>query len=46
VKKGIIFEIDQEAIRIVETMPKWSPGYQDGNPIPVKYRLPLNFNPD
>jgi protein TonB len=35
--------LDKEAIRVVETMPKWKPGKQQGKAVRVKYRLPINF---
>jgi hypothetical protein len=34
---------DYEAIRLVRSMPKWYPGYQDGYPIRVAFVLPINF---
>jgi len=35
--------IDAEAIRVVEGMPKFKPGLQDGKPVKVQYTLPLRF---
>ena len=35
--------IDAEAIRVIELMPKWQPGMQDGKPVKVQYTLPLRF---
>lgn len=32
-----------EAIRVVEAMPKWTPGMQDGQPVRVRYILPVKF---
>jgi len=32
-----------EAIRIVKSMPKWTPGEQRGKPVKVKYVLPVVF---
>ena len=34
---------DQEAIRLIKAMPKWSPGTQDGIPVKVAYNLPIRF---
>ena len=34
---------DQEALRVVKTMPKWIPGKQNGTPVYVYYSLPLVF---
>lgn len=35
--------LDAEAIRIVESMPKWKPGEIKGQPVNVKYTLPISF---
>jgi TonB family C-terminal domain len=35
--------LDSEAIRIVQKMPKWKPGLLDGEPVRIKYTLPVNF---
>lgn len=32
-----------EALRVISTMPKWSPGKHSGKPVAVKYALPVNF---
>ncbi len=34
---------DEEAIRVVENMPKWKPGKQRGKPVKVQYNLPIRF---
>ena len=41
--KGNGFGCDEEAIRVVKTMPKWNPGKQSGRAVRVKYTLPVNF---
>lgn len=33
-----------EAIRVVKSMPKWTPGKQRGKAVRVQYNLPVNFN--
>lgn len=33
----------EEALRVVNLMPKWKPGYQNGKPVRVQYNLPINF---
>jgi len=43
VLRGVNLEYDHEAIRLVRSMPKWNPGYQDGDFIRVAYVLPINF---
>ena len=34
----------QEAIRVVKSMPKWTPGKQRGKAVRVQFNLPVNFN--
>ena len=36
--------LDKKAKEIVEKMPKWGPGYQEGKPIKVQYAIPIRFN--
>jgi TonB family protein len=43
VLKGLGFGCDEEAIRLVESMPKWKPGALYGKPTRVKFNLPINF---
>ncbi|MDY5814325.1 MAG: energy transducer TonB [Bacteroides sp.] len=35
--------LDKEALRVVGTMPKWTPGKQRNKPVRVKYTLPVMF---
>ena len=46
VLRGVADPLDQEAIRVVKTMPKWMPGRQNGKPVDVRYRLPIMFQLD
>ena len=41
--KGIGYGCDKEAIKAVENMPRWIPGYQRGEPVRVSYNLPVKF---
>ena len=41
--KGIGFGADEEAIRVVQNMPRWKPAMQNGKAVNVKYNLPINF---
>ncbi len=43
VLKGIGFGCDEEAIRVVKSMPKWIPGRQNGKPVRVYYNMPIVF---
>jgi len=36
-------QLDNEAIRLVKQMPRWTPGKQNGQPIAVSYSLPVTF---
>lgn len=46
VLKGIGFGADDEAIRVVEAMPRWKPARQSGQLVNVQYNLPINFHLD
>lgn len=43
VKNGLGYGCDEEAIRVIQSMPQWEPGQQRGNPVRVAYTLPINF---
>lgn len=43
VMKAIGGGCEEEAIRVVNQMPKWSPGKQNGKPVSVRYTLPIAF---
>lgn len=43
VVKSVAPALDEEAIRVVKAMPKWSPGMQNGEPVRVKYTVPISF---
>lgn len=43
VLRGIGGGCDEEAIRVVKTMPAWKPGKQRGMPVRVQYNLPFRF---
>ena len=43
VTKGIGMGCDEEAIRIILSMPKWKPGKQGGQYVPVYFDIPVNF---
>ncbi len=42
--RGIGGGCDEEAIRVVKTMPAWIPGRQTGKPVPVQFNLPIKFS--
>ena len=35
--------LDEEAMRVVKSMPAWEPGKQKGKPVDVKYFVPITF---
>ncbi len=43
VVRGVSYSLDEEAIRLVEEMPKMIPGKQRGKPVSVAFTLPINF---
>lgn len=43
VLRGIGFGCDEEAIRVVQSMPKWNPGKQNGKPVRVYFTLPVVY---
>ena len=43
VVKSVDPALDAEAIRVINSMPKWTPGRQNGKVVNVKYTIPVNF---
>lgn len=43
VLRGIGGGCDEEAVRVVKSMPSWAPGKQRGKPVKVQYNLPYRF---
>ncbi|MDR1918814.1 MAG: energy transducer TonB [Tannerellaceae bacterium] len=43
VVRGVDPSLDKEALRVVNTQPKWSPGKQRGKPVRVKFTVPITF---
>ncbi|MDQ3191606.1 MAG: energy transducer TonB [Bacteroidota bacterium] len=41
--RGVDFLLNDEAQRIVDQMPDWTPGLQHGIPVSVQYNLPIRF---
>ena len=36
-------ELDAEALRVINAMPNWKPGRQKGEPVNVKFTIPVTF---
>lgn len=41
--KSVHPSLDKEALRVVNSMPRWTPGKQKGKPVSVTYTVPLMF---
>lgn len=46
VLRGVDPALDAEAVRLVNSMPKWKPGMQKGKAVTVKYTVPVLFKLD
>ena len=43
VVKSVVPSIDNEAVRVISSSPRWQPGFQSGNPVRVRYSMWLGF---
>jgi TonB family protein len=43
IARGVDPSLDKEAVRIVESLPLWKPGRQNGEAVDVNYTIPVNF---
>ncbi|NEM99590.1 energy transducer TonB [Pontibacter burrus] len=43
VLKGLGAGTDEEAIRVIKSMPKWNPGKQNGRAVPVRFTVPVRY---
>lgn len=41
--RGVDPQLDAEALRVVKSMPKWTPGKDKGKVVPVYYTVPISF---
>jgi periplasmic protein TonB len=41
--RGVDPSLDKEALRVVNSLPKWKPGKQRGKPVRVSYTVPISF---
>lgn len=44
--RGVREDLDNEAMRVIKKMPKWTPGKQKGKAVRVQYNLPIKFSLD
>jgi len=43
VVRGVHSSLDEEAVRVTKSMPKWNPGKQAGRVVRVRYTMPIKF---
>jgi periplasmic protein TonB len=43
VLRGIGGGCDEEAVRVIQNMPRWVPGKQNGQPVRVRFNMPFKF---
>lgn len=43
IKQGVSKELDEEALRVISSMPNWTPGEKDGKKVDVEMMLPVSF---
>ncbi|MGD9556142.1 MAG: energy transducer TonB [Mangrovibacterium sp.] len=43
IARGVDPSLDKEALRVVNSLPKWKPGMQRGKPVKVSYTVPISF---
>ena len=43
IARGVDPSLDREALRVVQSLPKWKPGKQKGKEVAVSYTVPINF---
>lgn len=43
IARGVDPSLDKEALRVVNSQPKWKPGKQRGKPVKVSFTVPISF---
>lgn len=43
ITKSVDSALDAEAMRVIKSMPAWTPGRQKGKPVRVSFTMPINF---
>ena len=43
VTRSVFPSLDNEALRVINSMPHWTPGMQNGNPVRVRFTIPVSF---
>lgn len=42
--RGLNQQANDEVVRVIKAMPRWTPGYRKGKPVRVRYSLPVIFS--
>lgn len=43
IARGVDPSLDKEALRVINSLPRWKPGKQRGKPVRVSFTVPINF---
>jgi periplasmic protein TonB len=43
ISRGVHDLLDTEALRVIDELPAWMPGKQDGNLVDVRFTMPIHF---
>ena len=43
IARGVDPSLDNEALRVINELPRWKPGKANGEPVSVSYTVPINF---
>ena len=43
VTRSVFPSLDNEALRVINSMPRWTPGMQNSNPVRVRFTIPVSF---
>lgn len=43
IERGVDTSLDAEALRVVNSLPKWKPGKEKGKKVAVHFTMPINF---
>jgi len=41
--RGLGAGLDEEVVRVIESMPRWNPGIQNGKKVNVEFKMPIKF---
>jgi TonB family protein len=44
IKQGLGYGCDEEAMRLIKSMPNWKPAMQNGKPVRIQYTIPVKFS--